>query len=110
MFALNLSADNRILSATFEQYAAPGQPLVDTLPDGNIVDYRYVDGEYVYDPIPEPVVYVIADKNYDTGDVFVIDGVMYEALAPIPRGVRLYVGRNVAVTSVEDQIAKLKGE
>ena len=54
MFALNLSADNRILSATFEQYASPGQPLVEELPDGNIVDYRYENNEYIYDPLPEP--------------------------------------------------------
>lgn len=54
MFALNLSADNRILSATFEQYAASGQPLVETLPDGNIVDYCYENNEYIYDPLPKP--------------------------------------------------------
>ena len=55
MYALNLDpADKRILSATFEQYAAPGQPIVETLPEGDISDYRYVDGEYVYDPLPKP--------------------------------------------------------
>ena len=53
MFALNLSADKRIQSATFEQYASPGQPLVEELPDGNIVDYRYENNEYIYDPLPE---------------------------------------------------------
>lgn len=110
MYALNLSTDNRILSATYEQFAAPGQPLVETLPDGNMLDYRYVDGEYVYDPIQEPVVYVTADKNYNKGDVATIDGVMYEFLANVPRGVKLVVGQNVAVTSFDEQIAKLKGE
>lgn len=54
MYALNLAKDNRILSATFEQYATEDMPKVDTLPEGNITDYKYVDGEYVYDPLPEP--------------------------------------------------------
>ena len=54
MYALNLSEDKRILSATFEEYATEDMPKVETLPDGDISDYRYVAGEYVYDPLPEP--------------------------------------------------------
>ena len=54
MYALNLAPDNRILSATFAEFAAPGQPIVDALPDGNISDYLYIGGEYVYDPLPAP--------------------------------------------------------
>ncbi len=53
-YALNLADDGRILSVTFEQYAAPGQPIVDTLPEGNINDYLFVNGQYVYDPLPVP--------------------------------------------------------
>lgn len=51
-YALNLSNENRILSATFAKYAPKDAILVDKLPDGNIADYLYVDGEYVYEPIP----------------------------------------------------------
>lgn len=54
-YALNLADDGRILSATFEEYASEGMPIVETLPEGDISDYLYVDGEYVYDPLPEPV-------------------------------------------------------
>lgn len=54
MYALNLDTDGRILSATFEEYAPPEQPRVEILPDGDVSDYRYVDGEYVYDPLPKP--------------------------------------------------------
>lgn len=53
MFALNLSDDCRILSATLPKYAQPGAITVATLPDGDISDYRYIDGECVYDPLPE---------------------------------------------------------
>ena len=53
-YALNLAEDGRILSATYEKYAPADAVLVDTLPDGNIADYLYVDGAYVYDPLPEP--------------------------------------------------------
>lgn len=54
MYALNLDSDGRILSATFEEYATAEMPKVETLPDGDITDYLYVDGQYVYDPLPEP--------------------------------------------------------
>jgi len=109
IYALNLSPDNRILSATFEQYAAPGQPIVDSLPDGNIADYLYVDGEYVYSPIPEPQPEPIrADRNYSAGELATIDGVMYEILTNIPAGVVLVERQNVHQTTIEEQLEKLK--
>ncbi|MDD6477104.1 MAG: hypothetical protein PUF69_05155 [Eubacteriales bacterium] len=53
-YALNLDADGRILSATYEAYATAGMLVVSTLPDGDITDYKYIDGSYVYDPLPKP--------------------------------------------------------
>ena len=53
-YALNLDADGRILSATYESYAVPDMPIVDTLPDNDITDYKYINSEYVYDPLPQP--------------------------------------------------------
>lgn len=54
MYALNLNDENRILSVTYDQYAPQSQPRVDTLPEGDVSDYLYVDGGYVYDPLPKP--------------------------------------------------------
>lgn len=60
MYALNLDTDGRILSATYEKYAAEGMPVVDSLPTGetteenDISNYKYIDGEFVYDPLPKP--------------------------------------------------------
>lgn len=54
MYALNLDTDRRILSATFEKYSTEGMPKVEVLPEGDVSDYRYVNGEYVYEPLPEP--------------------------------------------------------
>lgn len=54
MYALNLADDGRILSATYPQFAPADAVIVNALPDGNIADYRYEDGKYVYDPLPEP--------------------------------------------------------
>lgn len=53
-YALNLAADGRILSATYEQYAPEGAVLVVELPEGNIADYIYQDGVYIYAPLPAP--------------------------------------------------------
>lgn len=55
MYVLNLNPEtNRILSAGIMPKPPAGAVLVDTLPDGDITDYLYVDGAYVYDPLPEP--------------------------------------------------------
>lgn len=54
LYALNLAEDGRVLSATEDQYGAEGQPRVETLPEDDIYDYKYVDGEFVYDPLPQP--------------------------------------------------------
>ena len=52
MYALNLAEDGRILSATDKSFSGPGQPLVESLPEGNIADYRYLGGKYVLEPLP----------------------------------------------------------
>mgnify|MGYP000001524499 CR=1 FL=1 len=55
LYALNVAPeDGRILSATKDQYGAEGQPRVDRLPDDDISDYKYIDGEYIFDPLPKP--------------------------------------------------------
>ena len=56
MYALNLSDDNRILSVwtVIEGQSYEGMPIVDTFPGGDITAYKYINNEYVYDPLPEP--------------------------------------------------------
>ena len=56
MYALNLSEDGRILSATYPQYAPIDAIIVEKMPEGDIFEYRYVNGEFIHDPIPEPEV------------------------------------------------------
>lgn len=52
IYALNLADDRRILSVTYDRFAPPEQPRVETLPVGDVTDYLYIDGEYIYDPLP----------------------------------------------------------
>lgn len=52
-YALNLAEDGRVLSVTYADFSGAGQPVVEELPGGDCYDYRYVEGEYVYDPLPE---------------------------------------------------------
>ena len=52
MYALNLAEDGRILSVTYEQYAAPGQPIVDALPDWDVTEFKFEKGKYIHDPLP----------------------------------------------------------
>lgn len=54
MYALNLDTDNRILSAWVCLEGFEYDNKVETLPDGDVTDYKYIDGVYVYDPLPKP--------------------------------------------------------
>ena len=55
-YALNLASDNRILSAcvALPRGTYNGMPIVETLPVEEVTDFFYVNGSYVYDPIPRP--------------------------------------------------------
>lgn len=53
-YGLVLDDDNRIIDAPFQRYAPDGAIIVDKLPEGNLPDYLYIDGEYVFDPLPKP--------------------------------------------------------
>lgn len=55
LYALNLSEDNRILSVTYDEYAPDNQPRVNELPEGDVSNYKYIDDEFIYDPLPAPV-------------------------------------------------------
>lgn len=80
-YALNLDEDGRILSATYESYAVAGMPRVDTLPDGDITDYKYINSEYIYDPLPKPELPEPQSGDYATYD---------ELAAAIREGVNSY--------------------
>ena len=53
-YALSLADDGRILSVTYAKYALVNAVVVETLPEGDISEYRYVDGEFIHDPLPKP--------------------------------------------------------
>lgn len=53
-YGLTLDEDGRIVSATEQRYAPADAVIVDKLPEGNMTDYLYIDGEYVYNPLPKP--------------------------------------------------------
>lgn len=52
-YGLILDKDNRINSYTVQRYASEDAIIVDKLPEGNIADYQYLDGEFIYNPLPK---------------------------------------------------------
>lgn len=54
MFALNLGENGRVMSVTKPEYAPAYAVTVEALPEGDTHEYRYVDGAFIYDPLPEP--------------------------------------------------------
>lgn len=53
-YGLILDEENRIVDAPVQRYAPDGAIIVDELPDGDFYDFLYINGEYVYDPLPKP--------------------------------------------------------
>lgn len=54
MYALNLEENGRILSVCNCLEGQTYENVVDSFPDGDVTEYRYVDGEYIHDPLPKP--------------------------------------------------------
>lgn len=109
MYALNLNSDNRILSATFAEFAPASQPRVEQLPDGNISDYLYVNGEYVYDPLPvPPEPKPTVTKKMVQGEYFTIGNDIYQATTLIPTGDAVIPGTNCIVINMADALNELK--
>ena len=53
-YGLVLDETNRIVKAPVQRYTPAGAIIVDKLPDGDFHDYLYLNGEFVYDPLPKP--------------------------------------------------------
>lgn len=67
MTYIKIDENGRIQSVGYDEHLGPGEIEV-TLPEGDVFDYRYVNGEWVYDPkpkdepkTPEPTVSEILD-------------------------------------------------
>lgn len=56
MCVLKLDENNRILSSCkkLPNKDYNNRPQVETLPEGDITDYLYINNEYIYDPLPKP--------------------------------------------------------
>lgn len=51
---IDVGPDNRITGVRYPKFADHGDTVVDKLPEGDPLDYKYVDGQFVHDPLPKP--------------------------------------------------------
>ena len=70
-YGLVLDDNNRIIDAPVQRYASADAINVDELPDGDFHDYLYVNGEYVYDPLPRPEPVIEPSAQDDTDAMFI---------------------------------------
>lgn len=111
MYALNIAGNNRILSACVVLPSTPASmPRVDALPEGDINDWLFVNGEYVYDPLPVPDTALRASANYEAGMVFTENGDMYLATESISTHERIIPGVNCEPISLADALNALNKE
>lgn len=110
-YALNLAEDGRILSACYaNKYTPEFMPRVDELPDGDVTDYLYIGGEFVYDPLPRPDTALRASDNYEAGAVFTEDGNLYRATESISTHERIIPGANCETVTIADALNALNKE
>lgn len=53
-YSLNLGENGRVLSVCSCIDGQTYDNAVDSFPDGDVTEYRYVDGEFIHDPEPKP--------------------------------------------------------
>ena len=80
-YALKTDENNRIIDFTFDTYADNTYTLVDTEPEHYWGDCLFIDGEYIYDPLPRPEPEPEPTTEYATYD---------ELAAAIREGVNSY--------------------
>lgn len=61
-YALTLAEDGRIMQVTYECFANDTMVLVEKIPEGDTYEYRYMDGEYIHDPLPQPAAEPTTDE------------------------------------------------
>lgn len=54
MYSLNLDTDGRVLAVCECLDGVEYDIVVEAFPDGNVRDYKYINGEYIHDPEPKP--------------------------------------------------------
>lgn len=52
-YSLNLGENGRILSVCSCLEGQKYENIVDSFPDGDVADYKYINNEYIYDPLPK---------------------------------------------------------
>ena len=111
MYALNLDKDTgRVLSATDAELQDGSAPVVAALPDGDLSDYLYVNGEFVLSPA-EPS-YPVAEQNLNTDRLFEIGGRFYRAKTPIAKGeaINAWNAERVFLADILNAIETERGE
>ena len=53
MVVLNLGQDGRVLSAALQETVPYGTVVTEKLPEGDITQYRYLEGTFVHDPLTQ---------------------------------------------------------
>ena len=53
-YSLNLGESGRILSVCNCLEGQKYENIVDSFPDGDVSEYRYENGEFIHDPLPQP--------------------------------------------------------
>lgn len=51
---IDFGSDGRIAGIRYPKFAAPGDTVVEKLPDGELADYRYDNEQFIFDPLPAP--------------------------------------------------------
>ena len=83
MYAITVdSTTNRIVSVTTIDYAVETDIIVEELPEGDITNYLYIDGAFVYSPKEKVITYTPSITTITIAQVAYI-GMLNDTLLPI---------------------------
>ncbi len=110
MYALSLDPETNRVLGVIMPVGAPDEVTVETYPEGNVSDYLYVNGEFVYSPLPPE--YPLCPRDVETGKAFSMNGELYCARTAIAKGepVTPYNSETVSQEDLLNALEAQKGE
>ena len=62
-YILDLDSEHRVLSAKIDSYYVEEQVRTNKLPSGCLMDYKFIDGEFIYAPVADIAKKITPLKN-----------------------------------------------
>ena len=106
---IDVGPDNRITGVRYPKFADHGDTVVDKLPDGDPLDYKYVDGQFVYNPLPKPPAPPTAEDKVEEHEQL-INTLLMSSASEFERGYKETTEIQMALAQLFELVAQLQAQ